>query len=306
MALPRNKKLAKPAPGPSVGGTPKNKPKPPIGKGPVRGGGKGGGGRPIPKGKYFGGRGGYKGVKVAEVDRLVNGIIREEMADLRDERQDVNAESRNAQRQARTDYQRGRGDLRHVFGETRDYLGNLGRQTQQMYGGQMDASQAATAALQQHLGGTYSGAQTGAMDELARLGIQQGGNFSGLQADAANAQAMAAQSGANAQSSMGMAAGNAGALQNLVAGMNQGSFMSHMGQNLNAKNSALADIRQKRMDGYHDVREAMQDAKGSRRDLFWQLMQQLQQTGWSQYMDQRNLGMQQQQLNLQRQQLNKK
>lgn len=279
MALPKNKKL------PSTGGS-------------VAGGGKGGDGK---KGdgksgknkggmpKFYGGLGGYKGVKTKTLRRLVNGILREEIGSLRSEKRGLNRETRSLTQAANRQYRRGKGDLNHVFGETSDYLNHLRSQSQQQYAQQASQAQAAQAALQQSLGGTYSGAQQAGLAELERLGVAGGGNFSQLQSDAANAQAMAQQAGANAQSTMNMAAGNADALAGLLQGMNQGAYQSHIGKNLTARNEALAEIGAMKRDGYAEIRDAIREAKKSRGDVFFQLLQQLQQTGWNQYVEQQQL-----------------
>lgn len=288
MALPRNKKLP-PKKG-TVGSGPK--PIPPKGKD-AKGGknknAKGGGG------KFYGGLGGYKGVKKQAVRRLVNGVLRDEMRDLRKQVRAVKQDTKAERRSLKADYRRGKADLEYVHGETADYLGALGNQNQQMFQQQGNQQQAAQAALQQHLQGTYSGAQTGAQEELARLGIQGGGNFQQLIADQANAGAVAAQSGANAQSTLGMAGANSAGAMQMLQGMNQGSFLQGIGQNLNARNDAMAEVRTNKINNLNEVRQAMAEAKGSRRDMFFQLLQQLQQTGWDQYMQQQQLGMQRQQ-----------
>lgn len=286
MTMPKNKKL----PGNKGGGRPNVHQNDNNGDKPGNGIKKNGNGPILPKlPKFYGGKGGYKGVNTKTVRRLTGGVLRDELNDLRRQRRMVRRESRNDAIDAKNAYKRGKQDLRHVYGESTDYLNFLRNQNQQMYSDQQNQSQAATAALQAQLGGTYSGAQQGAMDELARLGISQGGNFSQLQSDAANQQALAQQSGANAQSTMGLAAQNSDALAGLLQGMNQGQMVSDFGKNLNARNDALADVRQNKMDQMNVVREAMSDARGSRRDLFFQLLQQLQQTGWDQFMDMQNL-----------------
>jgi hypothetical protein len=288
MALPKNKKLPKKgSSGPSQGIPPRTK-NPNQGTGPKAHKGKGGKG-PMGMPKKFGGLGGYPGVNTSLVNQLVNGIIRGELNDIRKDRRQVRRESRNMRNQARRDYRRGVNDLNHVFGETDDYLGFLNNQNQQTITGARSNAELATQALQQALGGTYAGAQADGTAELERLGIEGGGNFGQLIADNANAQNVALQSGANTDSTLGLMGANADQMGSLLRGMNQGSYMSHIGKNLNARNDKLAEIQQNKIDGYNKVREAMSDAKGSRRDLFIQLLTQLQQTGWNQYLQNRQL-----------------
>lgn len=242
--------------------------------------------------RYYGGLGGYKGVDTREVKGLVNGLIRDEVKDLRRGKAQIRRESRHEMQGIRRDYRRAKGDLEHVFGESGDYINYLAGQTADTFADQTQQAGAASAALQAQLGDSYTGAMTDATAELDRLGISQGGNMTGLLADQANAQAMAQQTGQNAQQTLGMMGGNAAALMNLVSGMNQGSYMSDMGKSLNARNDQLTEVRRSRQDAYNATRDAIRDVRGTRRDLFNQLLNQLQQTGWSQYMDQQQLKMQ--------------
>jgi hypothetical protein len=280
MALPKNKKLPDKTNRPPLGGRPvvdkddKNKPNKPKG----------------PKvGKFYGGIGGYKGVRTKKVRRLVNGVIREEMNDLRAQGRQVKQDANNENRKARRDYRRGGQDLTYVHGETQDYLNNLAQRNQQMYQDQSQQSALSAQALGSMLGNTYSGAQSQGMEELARLGITGGGNFSGLQADQANAQSLAAIGGQNTQDTMGLQNSNAQLAMQSLQGMNQGSYMQGVGQNLNARNDKQQEILTNRVNQMNQVRHAMKDAKGERRDLFFQMLQQLQQTGWDQYLQAQQL-----------------
>ena len=255
---------------------------------------------------FFGARGGYKGVRKSNVKRLVNGVMGDEIRDLRSQSRSVRRDARDGINQANVAYERGKGDLNYVHGETSDYLSDLARRNQanqqQAVGQQAQAQQA----LQGMLGQTYSGAQSGASQELARLGISGGGSFQQLNADSANAQAVAAQSGANAQSTLGLAGSNASSAMQMLQGMNQGSMMQGLGQNLNARNDALSEVRNNRTDQMNEVRNAMQEARGTRKDMFFQLLQQLQQTGWDQYVQQRELQQSTRQLNMQQRALKKR
>lgn len=275
--LPRNKKLPN-----RLGGRPKASavkdtgPKP---RNPINGHRKGDG---MPK--YFGAVGGYKGVNTNYVNRLVKGLIKPAINDLRLQKNQLNHDTLNAVRHTREDYTRGQGDLSYVHGETGDYLNSLGQKNSQLYNNTNSHLDAANAALKAQLGNTYSGAQNAAQDELARLGIQGGGSFAQLGADQANALATGDQANTNAHTTAELAGGNAAAALQMLAGMNQGSYMQGVGQNLNKQQTALADIRAQNLQGKHDIRQAMVDARGSRKDAVLQLLQQLQQTGWSQYL----------------------
>lgn len=318
--LPKNKHLPKkggglgnkkPGNGPNKPGNnpkgngPKHNPKGGHGK-PGHGKGKPGKGKGgPPKGAFFGGVGGYKGVKKANVSRLVNGLMREEMNGLNKQARGIKVDAAQGVNRARTDYNRGVGDLNYVHGETGDYLSSLAQRSQQNTQGAQQQAQVAQQALQGMLGDTYSGAQAGANQELARLGIQGGGSFEQLNADSANAQAVAQQSGANNQSTLGMVGQNTGAAMEMLQGMNQGSMMQGLGQNLNARNDALSEVSNNRINQLNEVRTAMQEANATRKDLFFQLLQQLQQTGWDQYVQKRELGQSARSLNMQQQSNNR-
>jgi hypothetical protein len=64
-------------------------------------------------------------------------------------------------------------------------------------------------------------------------------------------------------------------------------------------------VRDNRIAQQNEVRTALQEARATRKDLFFQLLQQLQQTGWDQYVQQRNLQQQDRQLNMQQRALKK-
>lgn len=300
--LPKNKSLPKkrvvpgsgaqePRPGNNLK-KPGKKPNGPKGNGPKgKGDGKPGKGKKGGGGKFFGGLGGYKGVRKSKVKRLVGGVIRDEVRDLSRERKGVNREYRRERADVNREFRRGRQDLKHVFGETDDYLGFLGNQSQQQTNAQSQQIAMAQQALEQQLGGTYTGAADQVTSELDRLGIGGGGSLAQLGLDQANAQAMGAQAGANAQSTLGLMGGNSQQMMGLLRGMNQGSMMSNAGLNMQRRNDALIEARGSRDENQQAIRDAIRDVRSGRRDLFFQMLNQLQETGWNQYMDQQQLRM---------------
>lgn len=292
--LPKNKKLPNrpslklqgggPNGGPNTSGMPGSGPRPthpnpPHGYHPAQHGGLGVDGKKgdkkhKKKGKHYGAVGPYPGVPNHLLNQLVNGLLGQEMRDLRHQRQQV-----------RRTYQRGLGDLNHVFGETGDYLNFLQGQNQQQYSQTGQNIDAANQALQGQLGGIYGGAQGGANAELARLGMGDSVNMGGISADQANAQGMAAITGQNASSTLDLASNNTAQMAGLLQGMNQGSYQQAVGQNLNARNDAM-----------NKIMDAIVDTKKSRKDVWLQLAQQLQQTGWDQFLQLQQLKMQKKQL----------
>lgn len=222
--------------------------------------------------------------KSAKVNRLVDTIVNPELRGLSSQRNQVARDYATGVGQANTAYERGKGDIEHVFGETGAYLDMLkGRNATEAAAG-VNRSDAAAAALRSRLGDTYSGVQNSAASELARLGISAGGNFGGLMADAANAQYTADQASANARSTMDQSNSNAGLVMSLLQGMNQGSKMGAAGKNLNARNDALAELSAARIAQLNKIGDAMQETRKSRSDLFTQLFNQFQQSGWKGYL----------------------
>lgn len=233
----------------------------------------------LPNKNKDGGRKGGKGLE-ATARRLANGVIRDEVRDLRGQNKEVNRAAENAIDTARFQYQRGLGDLEYIGGETTDYVKSMGDKTQAMYGQTSLAQSAAAAALQQQLGGIYEQGAAGANSELSRLGINQDDFMGQMRVDGANAQATGAAQSASAASTLGAMQANSGAVSDLLGGMVQGSMLSNVGRNLNDRNDAFMDIRNEKQDQQALIRDAIKSARGSRQDVFFQLLQQLKQSGW--------------------------
>jgi hypothetical protein len=225
--------------------------------------------------------------------------MREEMNGLEKQGRQVERDAEIGLNKARTNYNRGVGDLNYVHGETDDYLKNLAQRSAATTQQGMSQQQQAQAALQGMLGDTYSGASAGASNELARLGIQGGGNLQQLNADYLNSQAVGAQASQNAQSTTQATGDNAAIAMQMLQGMNQGSMMQGIGQNLNSFNDQSQALQDNRTGQMNEVRQAMQEANQTRKDLYFQLLQQLQQTGWDQFVQSRELGQQARSLNIQ-------
>src|SRR5690606_38612649 len=82
---------------------------------------------------------------------------------------------------------------------------------------------------------------------------------------------------------------------NLLLGMNAGSKASHAGRLLNTKQDAITEIQQNRLDELARLRDETRTTRQHKGDLRLQLLMQLQETGWNQYLQQQQLKMQQQQ-----------
>lgn len=213
--------------------------------------------------------------------RLTNSVVRDEVQDLRGQRREISRAARHAKKEVRNQYRRGAEDLSYVAGETSDYVASQNAQAQAGYDAQSLEQNAAAMALQNQLQNVYDAGEGSATAEMARLGITGAQGFLGqLASDKANAQTMGAQTSANNAANLGLAQANSGAVGNLLGGMVQGQYLSGIGQNLNSKNTGMNDVREEERDQLSLVREAIREAQGSRKDTFFQLLQQLRQTGW--------------------------
>lgn len=245
----------------------------------------------------YGAVGGYKGVRKSTARDLADGVFQKEMRELQGQQRNLDRDTRQNVLEAENQYARAKGDLSHVYGTTGKYIDTQRTNTAAEYASGEQQSVAAANALKAQLSGLYSGATGGAESELERLGISDAGNYQGIMSDSLNAQAVASQSGENARSTMSQSGQNANALMGLLAGMNQGSYTSSAGQILNARNDAISRAKDEQYNQTRKIRDAMVQAKSSRKDIYLQLLQQLQQTGWSQYLQSQQLGLQRKQVN---------
>lgn len=213
--------------------------------------------------------------------RLTDSVIRDEVQDLRGQRREISRAARHAKKEVRNQYQRGMGDLDYVAGETSDYVASQNAQAQAGFNAQSLEQNAAAMALQNQLQNVYDAGEGSATAEMSRLGITGASGFLGqLASDRANAATMGAQTSSNNAANLGLAQANAGAVGNLLSGMVQGTYLSGIGQNLNSRNDGMNSLREEEQDQLSLVREAIREAQGSRKDTFFQLLQQLRQTGW--------------------------
>lgn len=216
--------------------------------------------------------------------RLTNAAVRDEVKDLRSQRREVSRTARHAKKEVRNEYRRGMEDLEAVHGTTAGYINAQNVQAQAGFDAASVEQSAAAAALQNQLQNVYDAGEGSATAEMARLGLTgtTGGEgfLAQLASDRANSSAVGAQTSSNNLANLGLAQSNAGAVGQLLAGMNQGSYLSGVGQNLNRKHDAMDDVRTEELNQKQLVREAIADARGSRKDTFFQLLTQLRQSGW--------------------------
>lgn len=217
----------------------------------------------------IGGLGGYKGVKRSKVDSLVNGIINAEVR-----------QQRESSRSAQDTYERSVGDINAIFKETDKGI----RATNTTYAQNRDAAKAGVNAAADRqrasIADIYGNAGNTVNSELERLGISgaAGAGVAGLAQDQAWQQAEAIQSRDNINNIINVGAGNAAALGSALLSMNTGERVSQLGQARNTRDTAVAKVR-----------EAIIEARKKRPDLFNQMLEQLQNTGWNQYFQNQQL-----------------
>lgn len=169
--------------------------------------------------------------------------------------------------QAQNLYNRSVGDANYVGAEVGDYLNNMNGQINTGYdqaGGNMAA---ARAALQQQMASTTDQNESGINSELSRLGIQQTGTGN-IRSDANNAMLSAQAQGTNEQANNTSSKANAGAVGQLLLGMNQGQRQANLGNLLNARNDTIATARdrfqQERMAAKQSINEILAQQAASR------------------------------------------
>lgn len=265
-------------------------------------GGKGptGRGRGKPGGTNYGAMGNYPGVRYSEAASLVNAQLKPQIRDIRNERQKLRRETQFERQRAYRNYNQTTGDLNHIFSETGDYIGSQNQAIQDQYSGLTDRTTQAQAALMQHLQENGAGAVNGVTSELSRLGIEGGADLGAISNDQQFMEGQAAINGQSMQANIGLQQAGASDVGNLLMGMTAGSRASSLGQAANAKSAALFEAEAAKKQGVEQLQRAMKDLRTSRPDLVRQMMEQMQESRWGQYMDSQNLDMQREQLNMQR------
>jgi hypothetical protein len=151
-------------------------------------------------------------------------------------------------------FQRGTGDVNYLANEVGDYTNGVNNNINGLYdaaGGQISGANAALQGLMQQ--NTNQNADA-ASAELNRVGAGSVG-LGNLRQDANFAQNAAAQQGTNDLVNNTQSKANAGAVGQLLLGMNQGQKQSALGQLLNARNDSITNIRNKYSDALLQSRQ---------------------------------------------------
>lgn len=251
------------------------------------GGGGGGytGGYPSGGGgaNYFGiGRGpGYNWKEARKIIReQTQGTIRE----LRRQRK---GERRNMQfdvNKLNALFNRQQGDLNYIFGEAKDYIAGQGAKMDQGFNNARSSLENLYSQFAAESGAATAARRDAAMQELARLGIQQAGmgQFD-ADANAAALQMDTNQASANANlTAMQNATGSVG---NLLSSMAEGSRVSALGRAENSRSDAIAQRRHEWNQFQNDILQQIINIKKQRPELIRDLALQLQQQRFGQFMD---------------------
>jgi hypothetical protein len=290
-----------PKPGPKHYGQGGKKPNPTTGSndpgahkkgGKGRSGGSGGG--------AYGAYGDYEGVRYGEAASLVNAGLKPEIHQVQNDIQKTRRETQRERQRAKRQYNAAVGDIGHIFGESGDYINYQNQQMDQLAGQTMDQTQAAQAALMQHLSGTGQAAMGDVNAETERLGIQGMNYTAPMQQDQAFTTEQAQISGANNVANLNLSHQNSQELGSLLQGMNTGSQTAAYGRAANAKSEALFEAQANKHTAVEQLKRSLADLRGQRPDLIRQMLEQMQQSRWGQYMDTQNLDLQEEQLDLQR------
>lgn len=250
--------------------------------------------KPRRRNPRVGGQGPYKGVPYNQARRLVQLQIQEALNELRREKQGVGRDYQHGVEDANTLYNRSIGDLEHIYKESGDYIGFQNQAIADAFAANKAENAAATQALLGTLSGNTSGVIGGVDAEMARLGITGAANTGGISADGAFAGNLAGINGANEQANIAAMAAGSADVGNLLLGMNAGSRSSHMGQAVNDRNYMLTELLRNRDDNLNDIRQAMRDVRGKKGGMINELLMQLSQTGFDQFIALQQLRLQQQ------------
>lgn len=219
--------------------------------------------------RRFGAMGAYPGVKYGDAAGIVNGQVRHEVRGLK-----------NQKNQIRNLFQSSRGDINHIFGESGEYIMGANKKIADSYTSQKSQMDAIYAALNGQLKSGASGIQDAAMAELSRLGINPGA-AGDMSSDANFMQAMVQGQQANAGANMAAQAQGSDAVGQLLLGMNQGAKTSALGQAMNTRNVGLTDVNAQ-----------IRDVRLGRRDAINQLLMQMNDSRFQQWLGLQNLQMQ--------------
>ncbi len=236
---------------------------------------------------------GYKPLKRKTAAKIVDSDLRVLLKGLRNDERKVKRERDFQSGKAEDLYTRGKGDLEFIRAEVEDATNAQNSKIDQSYTETGTKLQALQAALQGELGQNSQANKAAALAEQARLGIQQSGTGN-FDADAANQQAVAAQTGSNEQANLGLAKGMSADIGQMLLGMNQGSFLSNMGRILNTKNDSQAQLSHTSNEQLMDIMDQMGETRAGRGGAISKLYGEMDDRRFNRWSTQKEMGFNQQ------------
>ena len=224
--------------------------------------------------KRYGAMGGYGGVKYSDAAHIIGGQIRHIVRGYK-----------NQKDQTRDLYQKSKGDINHIFDSSGNYIMGANQKIADSYAAQKSAMDSIYGALNGQLKSGASGIQDAAMAELQRMGINPGA-AGDMSSDANFMQAMVMGQQANSGANMAAQAQGSDAVGQLLLGMNSGAKSSALGQAINTRNSGLSDINAQ-----------IRDARSGRGDAINQLLMQMNDSRFQQWLGLQNLRMSRRSMN---------
>ncbi len=247
--------------------------------------------------RMFGATGGFPGVNVGMVRKLINQTVKPELMSMRDDRQFINRQAGDAITDANNLYSRSVGDLNYVFGEAGDYINHLGQQVNQNYSDTASRVAGQDAAAGNAIGQTADATTQAIQAQLAAQGLGAAPIDPRIQADAAFAKNIQSQQAANNQANIAMQQQSANTLSGMLGGMIQGSKVSNLGQANQQHVSSVNDINRAKREDLATVNDAMQQLRMTKPGMIREMLLQLQAQGFDQWSALQNLNMQRRQMN---------
>lgn len=225
-------------------------------------GGRGGPNTSTPGMIYYG-LGDFPGVNRKEARLEVqtenNKLIRALLDQAKNYRQDLEFDTNKAN----TLFDRTKGDLNYVFNEADDFIKGRNQAIINRYQSTGNEIGEVFSGLQNALGQTSNANRDAALQEQARLGIQQSG-MGNFDQDANFAQLQAQQLGSSAQANLDMQRNSATEIGALLRSMGQASLASAVGRATNARQDSITGAQQGFRENINNIRSDITDVRKNR------------------------------------------
>lgn len=235
------------------------------------------------KSSSFKGRGLHK-----KAANRVDGQLRQLISQLNNEGAGVRRE-RNYQIGLADDLlERSRGDLDYIYGEVADTQKAQDAKIAEGYAQTGAKVQELQQALQGQMADTSATNKQAAMDELARLGIQQTGTGR-FDADASYAQQLAQQSGANTNANLATSQAMSAEIGAMLQSMAAGQHQSNVGTAVNQHQASVSQLSHTANEQLMDLIDEGKEARAGRGAAINELFDQLYNTRFNQWATTRDM-----------------